>query len=163
METFIKILNDVTDTGIIVAEDRDKYVSRIVADTCPEGHYPEQRGEVPFLVNTNAYKYAYRYQQMEGYVLKTYHLVPIAYPKKVYSKLKIYTNLAVLGKWETLVAWMKEQTLENGINLYTAYEMAQEISDQHPLFNAYLSQIQELLELTDEEMEVLLPRCIMDI
>lgn len=59
-ETYIRILNDVEDTGVIASELRDLYVDRVVAEECPDGFFPETRGEVP-MIDGPGFKYGYRY------------------------------------------------------------------------------------------------------
>lgn len=161
METYIKILNGIKDTGIIAAELRDQFVSRVVSDECPEGYFPEHRLTVPPITLPNT-KYAYRYVQDEDFIDKYYYVVGSLYTVKTFSKLKIYVTLSNLGKWNEFEDFLKSQNLENGINLYTAYQMAQNLSQNHPLFDQFVENVRKALKLSDVQMEQILKSCESD-
>ena len=56
---------------------------------------------------------------------------------------------------------LKEQTIE-GVNAWTAFALAQEMSSDHPMFEAYLEQIKSLLGMDDEAVQAILKECELD-
>lgn len=75
-------------------------------------------------------------------------------PRK-YSKLKLYSALVAFARWETFEGWLRAQTIE-GVNGYTAFSLAQDLSDDHPLFASLYAAAKSALSLTDEEAEMIL-------
>lgn len=79
---------------------------------------------------------------------------PPAPPRK-FSKLKLYGALTEAGLWDALESWLKTQTVE-GVNAYTAFSLAQDLSDAHPLFSQYYAAAKSVLGVTDEQAEAIL-------
>lgn len=75
-------------------------------------------------------------------------------PRK-FSKLKLYAALAEAGHWEHFEFWLKEQTIA-GVNGYTAFSLAQELSDDHPLFAPLYAAAKTAIGVSDEEAERIL-------
>ena len=71
-----------------------------------------------------------------------------------YSRLSIYVKLNDWGKWEAAEAFMKA----NG--LYEPFLFAQEISSDHPLFEAVKAQVAVVLGLTVAEVDAALEDCV---
>lgn len=76
-------------------------------------------------------------------------------PPRTFSKLKIYAALAQAGLWDALVAWLNTQTFE-GINAYTAFMLAQDLVEDHPMFAQWLAAAKAALGVTDEQVEAIL-------
>ena len=86
-------------------------------------------------------------------------------PRK-FSKLSIYGAIVSLPEhngvaaWDQVKAWLESKTI-NGINGLMAFQLAQEISDDHPLFAPLAAEAKTLLGLTDEHFEAMLEACIL--
>ena len=75
-----------------------------------------------------------------------------------YSKLKLYAAITQLGAWDALKTWLESKTI-NGVNGWTAFLLAQEISDDHPLFAAMYAEALGVIGLTKEQGDALLSAC----
>ena len=84
-------------------------------------------------------------------------------PKAVrrFSKLKIYGAIAKIGAWDAIHGWLEGKTID-GINGWMAFQLAQEISDDHPLFAPLAAEAKTMLGLTDEQFEELLESCLLE-
>lgn len=88
-------------------------------------------------------------------------------PPRKFSKLKIYGAIVALPErngetaWNTVHAWLEAKTI-NGVNGWMAFQLAQEISEDHPLFAPLANEAQALLVLTDEQFATLLSSCILE-
>lgn len=76
-------------------------------------------------------------------------------PPRTFSKLKLYAALAQMGLWDPLVAWLNTQTFE-GVNAYTAFMLAQDLVEDHPMFEQWLAAAKAALGVTDEQAEAIL-------
>lgn len=76
-------------------------------------------------------------------------------PPRTFSKLKLYAALAQAGLWDPLVAWLNTQTFE-GINAHTAFMLAQDLVEDHPMFAQWLAAAKATLGVTDEQVEAIL-------
>lgn len=76
-------------------------------------------------------------------------------PPRVFSKLRLYGALAEAGLWERFEAWLKTQTI-SGRNGWTAFSLAQNITDDHPLFGPIFSAAKEALGMDDATAEAML-------
>lgn len=76
-------------------------------------------------------------------------------PPRTFSKLKLYAALAQAGLWDPLVAWLNTQTFE-GINAHTAFMLAQDLVEDHPMFAQWLAAAKAALGVTDEQVEAIL-------
>ena len=83
----------------------------------------------------------------------TYDDAPVA--ARTYSKLKLYAALAKAGLWDALEAWLKTQTVE-GVNAWTAFSMAQDLTEDHPMFGAWCAAAKSALGVTDAEADAIL-------
>ena len=81
---------------------------------------------------------------------------------KIYSTMKLYIVLAKLGLWDTLEEWMKTKTLPDGVNLWKAFDRANDLKSDYPLFEDYLEEVKTLLNLTDEQVQEILNASIME-
>lgn len=77
-----------------------------------------------------------------------------------FSKLSIYGAIAQLGAWDAIKAWLEAKNI-NGINGWMAFQLAQEISEDHPLFSPMAEEARQLLGLTEEQFDALLNECIL--
>ena len=111
---------------------------------------------------------ATNYYERTGYALNaaatppTYSTIweerAVTPPATKYSKLKLYAAISSLGAWDALKTWLEAKTL-NGVNGWTAFLLAQEISDDHPLFEALYAEALTTLNLTREQGDALLSQC----
>jgi hypothetical protein len=77
---------------------------------------------------------------------------------KKYSRLSLYAALVRLGKWDVFEAWLKDKTVD-GLNAYTSFMLANELSDNHPMFNSLLKEAKTVLDMDDATVEAILAQC----
>lgn len=75
-----------------------------------------------------------------------------------YSRLSLYAALVRIGKWDAFEAWLKGKTVD-GMNAYTSFMLANELSDGHPMFNSLLSEAKAVLGVDDATAEAILSQC----
>lgn len=75
-------------------------------------------------------------------------------PKR-YSKLRLYAALSKAGFWEPLVVWLSGQEV-GGVNAWTAFQLAQDLTSDHPLFATYLAAAQSALGVDEETVAAVL-------
>lgn len=68
---------------------------------------------------------------------------------KIYSKGRLYLVLTEMGLWNTLKEWMQSQTLPNGVNVWEAFNLHNDLASDHPLFTQFLAQAQSILGIDD--------------
>lgn len=76
-------------------------------------------------------------------------------PPRTFSKLKLYAALSAANLWDVLKAWLEAQTYE-GMNAWTAFSLAQELTEDHPMFAAWFSAAKTALGVDDATAEELL-------
>lgn len=125
--------------------------------------------DVPPVCETNFYVVATGWKEAgSNYISRVYEIHPVPPPPpRKFSKLKIYGAIISLPEangvsaWELVKAWLEQKTIE-GINGWMAFQLAQEVSEDHPLFVPLAKEAQELLMLTDEQFAALLDACILE-
>lgn len=85
---------------------------------------------------------------------------PIAKPK-LYSRLSIYVAMTKLGIWDSIKTWLEQKTI-NGLNGWMAFQLAQEISSDHPLFIPLTTEARQLLGMTEEQFSRIMDECILE-
>lgn len=85
------------------------------------------------------------------------HVQGIVASKK-YSRLSLYAVLVRLGKWDAFETWLKGKTVD-GLNAYTSFMLATELSDNHPMFNSLLEEAKSVLNVDDATVEAILAQC----
>ena len=80
-------------------------------------------------------------------------------PPRTFSKLKLYAALSAANLWDALKAWLEAQTYE-GMNAWTAFSLAQELTEDHPMFAAWFSAAKTALDVDDATAEELLAKCV---
>lgn len=88
-------------------------------------------------------------------VVADYSYLDAPPPVRTFSKLRLYAALAQAGFWDTLCAWLKTQTVD-GVNAFTAFELAQELSDAHPLFKGWFAAAKTALDVDDVTADAIL-------
>ena len=81
-------------------------------------------------------------------------------PRK-FSKLKIYGAIAQLGAWEKVRAWLEAKEID-GVNGWTAFTLAQEVSEDHALFAPLAEEARQLIGLDEAAFEALLSSCVLE-
>ena len=81
---------------------------------------------------------------------------------RTFSKLYLYVALAKAGLWEPFKTWLSTQTTEDGINALEAFEKASVLSEGHPLFEQWFSQVKEVLGIGDLEAEQILQYSVVE-
>lgn len=86
-----------------------------------------------------------------------YTYTPVAEEPRVrrYSKLKLYAALSAAGLWDRLMAYLDGVTVD-GLNARVAFDLANELSDAHPMFATMLAQAQTALGVSDEQVAAIL-------
>lgn len=74
---------------------------------------------------------------------------------KKYSRLKVYVACVQMGLWERLEAWLKTQNV-NGINAYTAFMLANELTADNELFIPMLEAAKAALGVDDATIKAVL-------
>lgn len=94
-------------------------------------------------------------------VFAEYEYTDAPAPIRTFSKLKLYGALVQANLWDALVGWLQNQTV-HGMNAYTAFTLAQDLSDDHPLFQSWYEQIKTDLGVSDEVAEAILEASLAD-
>lgn len=125
--------------------------------------------DVPQQTDSNHYAVAVGWANREAHWLDRVYEVrenPPPPPRK-FSKLKIYGAIISLpdangtSAWEKVKAWLEAKTI-SGVNGWMAFQLAQEISEDHPLFAVLADEARQLLGLTQEQFDALLNQCILE-
>lgn len=99
------------------------------------------------------------YELQNGKWVPTYRYddapAPVPPPPRTFSKLKLYAALASANLWDPLMSWLAEQTY-NGMNAKVAFELAQDLTEDHPLFAQWLAAAKTALGATDEQVSAIL-------
>lgn len=82
-------------------------------------------------------------------------------PPRTFSKLKLYAVLSAANLWDALKAWLEAQTYE-GMNAWEAFSLAQELTEDHPMFAKWFSAAKTALGVDDATAEELLAKCVKD-
>lgn len=90
-----------------------------------------------------------------GSIVRQYALVDDPPVYRTYSKLKLYAALVSAGLWEGVKTWLEAQEV-GGMNAYTAFSLAQDLTDSNEMFASYLAQLKEALGVSDEVVEQIL-------
>ena len=102
--------------------------------------------------------------ETETAITRTYeeHDAPpaVTLPRK-FSKLKIYGAIAQLGAWEKVKAWLEAKEVD-GVNGWTAFTLAQEVSEDHALFAPLAEEARQLIGLDAAAFEALLSSCVLE-
>ena len=78
-------------------------------------------------------------------------------PKRIrtFSKYQLYLVLTELGLWDGFETWLKGQEVM-GRNAYTAFSLANDLTDENEMFNGMVSAAQSALGVTDEQLAQIL-------
>ena len=95
------------------------------------------------------------WEMVDSKILRVYEAVENPRVVCKFSKLKLYSALVSAGLWEAFEGWLKSQDI-GGVNGYTAFSLAQDLSDDHPLFNSLYAAAKAALGVSDEEAERIL-------
>ncbi len=113
---------------------------------------------------TNRYVYATGWTQTETEIARVYaeaDIPPEVKPPRKFSKLKIYGAIAQLGAWDKVKSWLEAKDI-NGINGWTAFQLAQEVSEAHELFAPLAEEARTLLGMDAAAFDALLDKCILE-
>ena len=97
---------------------------------------------------------------VDGRIVRRYDERPIvAPPPRTFSKLKLYAVLSAANLWDALKAWLEAHTYE-GMNAWMAFSLAQELTEDHPMFAKWYSAAKTALGVDDATAEELLSKCV---
>lgn len=96
-----------------------------------------------------------RYEVRDNRVVAVYEYADQPPPVRIFSKLKLYVVLVQCGLWDALKSWLESQTFD-GINAYTAFSLAQELTDAHPMFGRWYAAAKTALGVDDATAEAIL-------
>ena len=91
----------------------------------------------------------------DNQVVGTYTYEDAPTPVRTFSKFKLFLVLSNMGLWSQFEDWLKTQTVL-GMNAYTAFSIANDLTDENPLFNSLLADAQTALGVTDEQVAQIL-------
>lgn len=74
---------------------------------------------------------------------------------KKYSRLKVYVVCVQMGLWEKLEVWLKTQNV-NGVNAYTAFMLANELTADNELFIPMMQAAKTALGVDDATIKAVL-------
>ena len=120
--------------------------------------------EKPAPSATNRYVYATGWAETDTAITRQYAEADIPPAVKVprkFSKLKIYGAIAQLGAWDKVKSWLESKDV-GGINGWTAFSLAQEVSESHELFASLAEEARQLLGLTQEQFDAMLDECVLE-
>ena len=120
--------------------------------------------EKPAPSATNRYVYATGWTETDDAITRQYAEAAIPAPIKVprkFSKLKIYGAIAQLGAWDKVKGWLESKDV-GGINGWTAFTLAQEVSESHELFASLAEEARQLLGLDEADFNALLDKCVLE-
>ena len=113
---------------------------------------------------TNRYVYATGWAETDDAITRQYaeaDIPPEVKMPRKFSKLKIYGAIAQLGAWDKVKSWLEAKDV-GGINGWTAFTLAQEVSESHELFASLAEEARQLLGLTQEQFDALLDKCVLE-
>ncbi|MGN0846440.1 MAG: hypothetical protein ACI4RA_03535 [Kiritimatiellia bacterium] len=93
--------------------------------------------------------------------VRVWEYAPAPRRARRFSKLRLYAALARAGLWDGLVEWLKTQTVD-GINAYTAFELAQDLTEDDEMFAPFIKGAKSALGVTDEQVEAILAACVLE-
>lgn len=99
---------------------------------------------------------------VDGRIVRRYDERPIVAPPRTFSKLKLYAVLSAANLWDALKAWLEAQTYE-GMNAWEAFSLAQELTEDHPMFTEWFSAAKTALGVDDATAEELLAKCVKEV
>lgn len=82
-------------------------------------------------------------------------------PPRKFSKLKIYGAMASIGAWDRVKGWLETKTV-GGLNGWEAFALAQEVSEDHPMFQPLAEEARRLLGLSEEQFAAMLDQCVLE-
>ena len=159
MNEYVRIRSGASKATMANAEFAE-FVEIVRADECPSGDYHLVVKDEAKPEPGECQELAYTYEiQEDGVARKSYFLVASGTrfrtrPKR-YSKLGLYAALAKAGLWERLMEWLAGQTV-GGMNAKTSFDLANELSDDHPLFATMLEEAKSALGITNEQAKAIL-------
>ena len=159
MNEYVRIRSGASKATMVNSEFAE-FVELVRADECPAGDYHLVVKDDGKPEPGEGQELAYTYEiQEDGVARKSYFLVASGTryrtkPKR-YSKLRLYAVLTKAGLWERLMEWLVGQTVE-GMNAKTSFDLANELSDDHPLFAPMLEAAKSALGVTNEQVKAIL-------
>lgn len=154
----IKVDRSTVEFDIAAMGDVYEQVSR---EECPDGFKPVER-VLPYPDVPDGKKIAFSVTDVgdkltkEGFVVDERR----SFRPRRFSKLKIYGAVAKIGAWDAVRSWLEGKTVD-GINGWTAFQLAQDVSEDHPMFSPLASEAKAMLRLTDEQFDELLDSCVL--
>lgn len=156
MTEFGKIIVPESSVSCCVRNQRN-FIQLVFSDVCPEGFKPILK-DTDKPVPDKRNELWFTYQDVGDAIQKHYSLRRI---HRTYSKLKLYVVLSKAGLWPRLSEWMETVVTDDGISAKLAFDMANEISDSHPLFDKFFSDAKTAIGIKDETADLLLDQCVM--
>ena len=156
MTEYVRILSGNTCVKTTASTWRS-VVEILRSETDPgEGWHPVIKGEKPEI--PAGHELGFTYTVNDGVAHKDYFTVPLGtvFGKRVFSKLKTVETLMKEGLWPQVKSYIEQS------GLYDIYLAAQNFREDNDFFKEGLSTLQEQLGLSDEKVEEILNKCIVD-
>ena len=161
--TYFKIKDGRTNVKCNVYEMYN-YVERATGDVCPPGFKPRVKVNEEPVVPPGKWL-AFQFVEKPDCIEKSYFLVDAgqsAFEKpRTFSKLKLYAALSNANLWDALKTWLESQTYE-GMNAWTAFSLAQDLSKDHPMFAKWFEAAKEALGVDDSTADAILAAAVID-
>ena len=162
MTEYIRIRNG-SDSATMSLHEWERFVDLVRGGACPQGFLPvvKDAGK-PTPGPGEELCFTYAKSEDGTFFAKSYFLAPkgTSFAPRKFSKLSIYLAITKLNAWAKVQYWLETKTVD-GVNGWVAFQLAQEISDAHPLFAPLAQEAKAILELTDDQFESLLESCIL--
>lgn len=104
---------------------------------------------------------SYAWKEVDGKIVRVWEYEANAQIVRQFSKLKLYGAIAQLGAWDAVKTWLEQKTID-GVNGWMAFQLAQEISEDHQLFMPLAEEIRNILKLDASQFDTLLNSCILE-
>ena len=152
-------------SGATVAKMADReyplFVEIKFSDSQPESFLPVEK-ILPKPEPGENEELCYTYTNLGDRLTKEYFLAPkgTSFAPHKFSKLSIYLAITKLNAWAKVQSWLDSKTID-GVNGWIAFQLAQEISEDHPLFAPLAQEAKDLLGLNDGKFDEMLNDCIL--
>ena len=137
------------------------FVEIMYSDTQPDGFLPVEK-ILPKPEPSESEELCYTYTNRGDRMTKEYFLAPkgTSFVPRKFSKLSIYLAITKLNAWAKVQSWLEGKVID-GVNGWMAFQLAQEVSEAHPLFVPLAAEAKKLLGLSDKQFEEMLNACIL--
>ena len=156
MMEYVRILSGAKTASMALYEWRSLVELRNAESSPGEGWWPVEK-VLPKPTLGEGEELAWTYTVRDGVAYKEYFIAPAgkSFLPRTFSKLRLYAAISAIGKWDALRTWLESQTV-NGMNAWTAFSLAQDLSEDNELFDRWFSAAKTALGVDDATAEAVL-------